>query len=142
MVDPMDTQSQSRLLVKILIGVAWLDGEIQPQEREYLSKIVQSHQLDGDTDVESFLAGTTKISAAECEQLIQAYLGDRSIHDDDRLIEAISGLIYSDGDVAMAEAKLLVNIQSVSVPTPPNQPPLIDNIRQLYQNWLQKLINN
>jgi uncharacterized tellurite resistance protein B-like protein len=135
MVDPMDTQS--RLLFKILIGVAWLDGEIQPQEREYLGKIVQTHQLDGDSDVDSLLAGNLKISAAECEQLIQAYLGDRSIHDDDRLIEAISGLIYSDGDVAMAEAKLLVNIQSV--PTPPTKQALIDNIRQLYHNWLRKI---
>jgi uncharacterized tellurite resistance protein B-like protein len=137
MVDPMDTQS--RLLIKILIGVAWLDGKIQPQESEYLAKIVQTHQLDGDTEIESCLAGTIEISAAECEQLIQAYLGDRSIHDDDRLIEAISGLIYSDGDVAMAEAKLLVNIQSSPTPAPSTPPPLIDNIRQLYHNWLQKI---
>ena len=139
MVDPMDTQSQSRLLIKILISVAWLDGEIQPQEREYLAKIAQTHQLDGDADVGSWLAGNPKISVAECEQLIQAYLGNRSIHDDDRLIEAISGLIYSDGDIAMAEAKLLVNIQSAPAPTSSNQLPLINNIRQLYQNWLQKI---
>jgi uncharacterized tellurite resistance protein B-like protein len=139
MVDPMDTQSQSRLLIKILISVAWLDGEIQPQEREYLAKIIQTHQLDGAADIDSLLAGKLKISVAECEQSIQAYLGDRPIHDDDRLIEAISGLIYSDGDVAMAEAKLLVNIQSVPSSTPSTKPALIDNIRQLYHNWLQKI---
>jgi uncharacterized tellurite resistance protein B-like protein len=133
MVNHMDTQSQSRLLLKILIGVAWLDGEIQPEEREYLSKVAHAHQLDHDTDVEPLLTGTMTVTATECEQWIQAYLGDRSIHDDDRLIEAISGLIYSDGDVAIAEAKLLVNIQSGSASVQPNQQPLITKIRQLYR---------
>jgi hypothetical protein len=129
MVNHMDTKAQSRLLMKILIGVAWLDGAIQPEERQYLAKVAQTHQLDHDTEVEPLLTGTIAVNAAECEQWIQEYLGDRSIHDDDGLIEAISGLIYSDGDVAVAEAKLLVNIQS----TPSAAPPLVSKIQQLYK---------
>jgi hypothetical protein len=121
MVNHMDTQSQSRLLMKILIGVAWLDGEIQSEERQYLLKVAQAHQLDHDTEVEHW---------------VQEYLGDRSIHDDDRLIEAISGLIYSDGDVAMSEAKLLVNIQSKPAPTQPSQKTLMSKIQQLYKKAL------
>ncbi len=132
MVDHMDTKAQSRLLMKILIGVAWLDGAIQPQERQYLAKVAQIHQLDHDTEVEPLLTGTITVTATECEQWIQEYLGDRSIHDDDGLIEAISGLIYSDGDVAVAEAKLLVNIQSV----PAVAPPLVSKIQQLYKKAL------
>ena len=135
----MDTQSQARLLIKILIGVAWLDGEIQPEEREYLSKVAQTHHLDHDTDVEPLLTGTMKVTTTECEQWIQEYLGDRAIHDENGLIEAISGLIYSDGDVAISEAKLLMNIQSKPSPTPPNQKLLITKIRQLYQDWLRKI---
>jgi hypothetical protein len=135
----MDTQSQSQLLMKILIGVAWLDGEIQPEERQYLSKVAQAHHLDHDTEVEPLLTGTITVTPTECEQWIQNYLGDRSIHDDDRLIEAISGLIYSDGDVAVAEAKLLTNIQSQTSPTPLKQKPLVTKIRQLYQGWLKKI---
>jgi uncharacterized tellurite resistance protein B-like protein len=136
MVNHMDTQSQSQLLMKILIGVAWLDGEIHPEERQYLSKVAHAHDLDHDTEVEPLLTGTMKVTTTECEQWIQAYLGDRSIHDDDRLIEAISGLIYSDGDVAISEAKLLVNIQSKSSPSPPTQPPLVTKIQQLYRKAL------
>ena len=139
MVERMDTQPQARLLLKILIGVAWLDGVIQPEERQYLSKVAQAHHLDRDVEVEQLLASTSAVTATECQHWIQAYLGDRSIHDDDRLIEAISGLIYSDGDVAIAEAKLLVNIQSESSSTPPNQQPLVTKIRQLYQNWIHKI---
>jgi hypothetical protein len=132
MVNDMDTKAQSRLLLKILIGVAWLDGAIQPEERQYLAKVAQTHQLEHDTEVEPLLTGTMTVTAAECEQWIQSYLGDRSIHDDDGLIEAISGLIYSDGDVAVAEAKLLVNIQSV----PATAPPLVSKIQQLYKKAL------
>ena len=132
MVNHMNTRATSRLLMKILIGVAWLDGAIQPEEHQYLAKVAQTHQLDLDPEIESLLAGRISLAAADCEQWIQEYLGDRSIHDDDGLIEAISGLIYSDGDVAVDEAKLLVNIQSV----PPSAPPLVSKIQQLYRKAL------
>jgi hypothetical protein len=135
MVNHMDIQSQPRLLMKILIGVAWLDGEIQPAERQYLAKVAQTHQLDQDPEVESLLTGAP-ITLPDCEKWIQEYLGDRPIHDDDQLIEAISGLIYSDGDVAMAEAKLLVNIQSKPTLTPPSPKSVIGKIQQLYKKAL------
>jgi uncharacterized tellurite resistance protein B-like protein len=138
MVKHMNIESQARLLMKILIGVAWLDGEIQPEERQYLSKVAQTHHLVGDPEIDTLLSDTQKVTATECEQWIQDYLGDRSIHDDDGLIEAISGLIYSDGDVATAEAKLLVNIQS-QPSSPPTSQPLTTKIRQLYHNWLKKI---
>jgi hypothetical protein len=136
MVNHMDLKSQPRLLMKILIGVAWLDGVVQPAERQYLAKVAQHHQLDLDSEIESLLAGRISLAAADCEHWIQEYLGDRSIHDDDGLIEAISGLIYSDGDVAVDEAKLLVNIQSAPSLTQPNQQPLVIKIQQLYKNAL------
>jgi uncharacterized tellurite resistance protein B-like protein len=139
MVEPMDPQSQPKLLIRILIGVAWLDGEIQPAERQYLVKVAQTYHLEQDADVAPLLNGSIKISTAQCEQLIQEYLGNRSIHDDDQLIEAISGLIYSDGDVAITEAKLLVDIQSTPSLTPQTQSPLISKIQHLYQNWLSKM---
>lgn len=141
----MNAESQHRLLMKILIGVAWLDGELQPAEREHLAKVAQNTPLpdDRDPEIESLLAGTTPVTLPDCERWIQAYLGDRSIYDDDLLIEAISSLIYSDGDVAIAEAKLLTNIQSTPTPNPPNpQSSSISKIRHLYQNWLQKIVND
>jgi hypothetical protein len=141
MVERMNTESQQRLLLKILIGVAWLDGELQPAEREYLAKVIKTPPLaaDRDPEIESLLAGTTPVTLPDCERWIQEYLGDRSIYDDDRLIEAISSLIYSDGDVAISEAKLLTNIQSTPTLDPTNPQSLVTKIRHLYQNWLQKI---
>ena len=135
----MDSQSQAQLLVKILIGVAWLDGKIEPEERDYLTKVAKAHHLDEDIEIHPLLDGTMKVTSTECQQWIQTYLGDRSIHDDDRLIEAISGLIYSDGDVATAEATLLIDIQSTPAPVEPKEQPLVTKLRQLYQSWVKKV---
>jgi hypothetical protein len=141
MVDRINPESQQRLLLKILIGVAWLDGEIQLAERQYLTKVAHNPQLseNRDPEIESLLAGTTTVTLPDCERWIQEYLGDKSIYDDDLLIEAISSLIYSDGDVAIAEAKLLTNIQSTPTIDRENPQSLVTKIRHLYQNWLQKI---
>ncbi len=136
----MDTQSQDRLLVKILIGVAWLDGHIQPEEHRFLAKVLQAHQLDGDAELQSMLDSKVAVTATDCEGWIQSFLGDRSIYDDDRLIEAISAMIYMDGDVATAEAKLLVDIQSEPTVVESKQPDTsVSKLRQLYRNWVKKL---
>ena len=135
----MDSQSQAKLLIKILIGVAWLDGKIAPEERQYLTKVAKAHHLDEDIEIHPLLDGTITVTLAECQQSIQTYLGDRSINDDEHLIEAISGLIYSDGDVAIAEAQLLIDIQSSPSSTPPIEQPILAKIRRLYQNWVSKI---
>jgi hypothetical protein len=136
----MHTPSQNRLLIKILIGVAWLDGKIQPEERRFLARVIQAHQLDGDTDLESMLDGKIATTQAECESWIQEYLGDRSIYDDDRLIEAISAIVYMDGDIANIEAKLLVDLQSPPTTVAPTEKSTsIAKLRQLYRNWVNKI---
>ena len=135
----MDTQSQNRLLAKILIAVAWLDGQIQAEESQFLVRMLQAHHLDGDAELQSMLDGKIAVTATDCQSWIQSYLGDRSIYDDDRLIDAISGLIYSDGDVATAEARLLSDIQSNPTPSQPREKVLETKLRQLYQGWVKKL---
>ena len=135
----MDSQSQAKLLIKILIGVAWLDGKITPEERQYLIKVAKTHHLDEDIEIHPLLAGTMLVTPSDCQQSIETYLGDRSINDDDHLLEAISGLIYSDGDVALSEAKLLIDIQSTPSATLPSEQPIVTKIRKLYQNWVDKI---
>ncbi len=137
----MNPESQELLLVKILIGVAWLDGEIQPEERAYLSKVAQTHHL-ADPEIAALLS--TPISQKECQDSIETYLGsslflDSSNDTQDRLLEAISGMIYSDGDVAMAEAQILMSFQSAETPTNLESTPFISKLRQLYRNWVKKI---
>ena len=74
----MYTQPQARFLVKFLIGVAWLDGKIQPEERQYLVKIAQKYHLDEDIEIHPLLEGTMTVTQADCEQWIKIIFG-RSI---------------------------------------------------------------
>lgn len=136
----IDAESQERLLVKILIGVAWIDGEIQSEERAYLSKVASHHLTD--PAVAALLS--TPVSHKECAEWIETYLTDnfsvdKSDNTADRLLEAISGMIYSDGDVATAEAQILMNLQSEQPRTTPDTPVVVTKLRQLYQSWVKKL---
>jgi uncharacterized tellurite resistance protein B-like protein len=137
----MNPESQERLLVKILIGVAWLDGEIQPEERAYLSKVAQTHHLE-DPEIATILS--TPISQKECEDWIETYLAqslslDKSANSHERLLEAIGGMIYSDGDVAIAEAKILMDLQAPASSTNQDSSPFISKLRQLYHHWVKKI---
>jgi hypothetical protein len=137
---PMYTESQNRLLIKILIGVAWLDEQIQSEERRFLARVFQAHQLDGDAELQAMLDGKIAVTQTECESWIREYLGDRSIYDDDRLIEAISAIVYMDGDIANLEAKLLTDIQTAPITTPAlTEGNSIAKIRQIYRNWIEKI---
>jgi hypothetical protein len=71
---------------------------------------------------------------------VREYLGDRpSLEDCENLIEAISGLIYSDGEVAVEEARLLTELQDIAKPndsTQPIQTKLLKQIQKLYRRWV------
>ncbi len=130
-------------LVKILIGTAWIDGAIQPEEREYLSRIAQEKGVADEAEIQPLLHEFTSVKPSECYKWVKQYLGDRpSSEDCQQLLEAISGLIYSDGTVDTEEAKLLVELQALD----PNNDSgdhssntVLSAIRSLYQRWISKL---
>jgi hypothetical protein len=71
---------------------------------------------------------------------VREYLGDRpSLEQCQDLIESISGLIYSDGEVATEEAKLLTIIQDLARKPDHNQTiytSLLRKIQKLYRRWV------
>ena len=126
-------------LIKILIGAAWIDGKIQPEERTYLHHIVQENALEEDDDILPLLNELRVVEPEECYNWITDYLGENPQPEDyQELIEAISGLIYSDGEVATAEAQLLSRLQLLANDTqksPTNS--IINTIQKLYRRWTQ-----
>ncbi|MDJ0545291.1 MAG: TerB family tellurite resistance protein, partial [Microcystis sp. M53601_WE4] len=42
---------KNKQLLKILIGVAWIDGVIQPSERNYLRQVAVMEKLDDDPEI-------------------------------------------------------------------------------------------
>jgi uncharacterized tellurite resistance protein B-like protein len=140
----MVADTSIKQLVKILIGAAWIDGKIQPQEREYLQKVAKEAGIADAPEIQPLLYELRAVSAEECYGWVQEYLGDRPSSDDyQRLIEAISALIYSDGDVATEEAKLLTRLQLLD-PASTSQKSGHNNvlkaIQKLYRQWLDKQV--
>lgn len=137
----MVTHSNVKNLVKILIGAAWLDGRIQPEERQYLREIAQAKGLASDPEIKPWLYELVPVQPKECYEWVREYLGDRpSLEDCENLVEAISGLIYSDGDVAIEEARLLTELQDITKPNGSAQPAhtqLLKQIQKLYRRWVE-----
>lgn len=137
----MVTDSHVKNLVKILIGAAWIDGKIQPEERQYLREIAQAKGLATDPEIKPWLYELVPVRPQECYNWVKDYLGDRpSLEDCESLIEAISGLIYSDGEVAVEEARLLTKLQEITKLNESPQPAyqaLLKQIQKLYRRWVE-----
>jgi uncharacterized tellurite resistance protein B-like protein len=133
----MDEKIKTKQLMKILIGAAWIDGIIQPQEREYLSQMAKEKNLSEDSEIQALLSEIKPVTATECYQWLQEYLGENHTPADyQQLLERISALIYSDGDVDIQEAKLLNRLQNLDPVHEPKHSffdPLLKSIQKLYR---------
>jgi uncharacterized tellurite resistance protein B-like protein len=136
----MEAQSSVKQLVKILIGVAWIDGKVQPEEREHLQRVAKNKGVADDPDLQPWLYELRSVRQSECYTWVEEYLGDRPTSEDcQQLIEAISALIYSDGDVANEEAKLLTELQRLDPDQAESGPfpqPVVKEIQKLYRRWV------
>ena len=133
----MFKQEKTKHLIKILVGTAWIDGIIQPEEREYLKKKVQENQLEDDPEIKSLLSEIKPVNPEECYQWLEDYLGKNpTLKDYQDLLEAISAIVYSDGDIDLQEARLLSRLQNFD-PDSQDSKSFVDqifkNIRQLYR---------
>ncbi|NJK53454.1 MAG: TerB family tellurite resistance protein [Leptolyngbyaceae cyanobacterium SU_3_3] len=139
----MTSNSNVKTLIKILIGTAWIDGKIHPEERRYLHRIAQEKGLANDLEIQPILHELRAVKSEECYQWVKEYLGDRPTSDDcQTLIESISALIYSDGTVATEEAQLLARLQLVDAASETTES-LFDKvlavIRKIYQRGISEL---
>lgn len=137
----MVANSSVKQLVKILIGAAWIDGKVQPEERKYLQQVAKETGVANDPEIQPLLYEIRAVLPEECYSWVKEYLGDRpSIEDYQRLIEALSALIYSDGEVATEEAKLLTRLQLLDPATAAQKSGannVLNAIQKLYRRWIE-----
>ncbi len=137
------TKSNDRDLFKILVAVAWIDGEVQPEERKFLEKIAAEHNLGSTVELQDLLSSHQATSTAQCYELFREYLGSNpSSEDYQNLISAVSTLIYSDDDIATEEASLLTQMQNLDPNNSVNHSAfdkLIAKIQKIYQAGLSSL---
>jgi uncharacterized tellurite resistance protein B-like protein len=131
---------KNKQLLKILIGVAWIDGVIQPSERNYLRQVAVREKLDDDPEVKPLLSELKPVKTSECYQWLKEYLGDHpSPETYQDLLASISTLIYSDDDVDIQEAKLLTKVQSFD-PTQDTSRSMLDKLVAGIQKLYNKAI--
>lgn len=105
-------ESKTQKLLKILIGAAWIDGVIEPEERRYLHRVATELNLADDPEIKALLSEIKQVTAPECYQWIDEYTKDNPhVRDYQDLLERISGLIYSDGYVDVRETQLIERLQ-------------------------------
>ncbi len=136
----MAQSDRVKLLFKILIGAAWIDGQIQPEEREYLYRLAKAAGLADDAEIQLLLYEFRTVEPKECYEFIRQYLGDRPTAESyQRLIDEVVTLVGSDGKVAMEEARLLTKIKLLDPATASEQASistLFKAVQELYQRWL------
>ena len=105
---------KERDLLEILVAIAWIDGEIQPEEKKFLENIATEHNLQSATELQDLFEKQQDSSAERCYRLLEKYLGSNpNPADYENLLSAVSKLIYSDNDIATEEAALLTKIQNL-----------------------------
>ena len=131
----------TKQLLKILFGAAWIDGTIQPEEREYLHQMAQDNHLADDPEIKSLLSESKPIKPQECYQWLEDYLGENHSEEDyQALLAAISALVYSDSEIDPEEAKLLTRLQ---LRDPANGPhsifdKLLKGIQKVYRKAVEQ----
>lgn len=136
----MNKNTKTKQLIKILIGAAWIDGVIQTEEREYLRRIAITYQVENEPELKPFLSELKPVQAQECYRWLTDYLGENHQEEDyQELLEALSGLIYSDGDVEVQEARLLTKLQELDPIYEQSKSPLdklLEKIQKLYRKTM------
>ena len=134
--------AKTQKLLKILIGAAWIDGVIEPAERQYLQRVARELNLANDPEIKDLLSEIKSVTALECYQRLDEYTREnRNINDYNDLLEKISGLIYSDGYVDVRETQLIEKLQLCD-PTLQSCTTVLDRvlgkIQQLYKSAVMK----
>ena len=134
--------NKMKQILKILIGAAWIDGVVQPEERQYLRRIAKDYQLEEDSEIKPLLSELKAVTPEECYQWLKDYLGENPTQEDyQELLEKTSGLIYSDGDVDIREVKLIEKLQLLD---PANEPKstVFDKLLRKIQKFYQQAVEH
>jgi carotenoid cleavage dioxygenase len=98
-------------LLKLLVGIAWIDGELEPGEQEFLQRMANEKGLADDPEIQSLLLSDRPVPPEECYGWLQTYLntGDKDFQE---LYEAINSLMYSDGTLDSEEKEFLAELSA------------------------------
>ncbi len=123
----MDAAHQ-QLMLKILIGSAWVDRHLEPEEIAYLGNVLTRFHADHDPELQALLQ--TRVPLEQTERWLIAYLKDTPDSERLKLLAAIGNLLISDHVVSSIEHDLIDEFHELmaSIPAPPEEPSPISEV--------------
>ncbi len=100
-----EPQQQHRLILQILMGSAWADQQLEPQEVSYLHKLLQRYHLSQDTELQALLE--KPVSSKQTEKWIIAYLKHADEEERMSLLAKMGNVLIADDNVSDSEHDLL-----------------------------------
>ncbi|QCS49154.1 MULTISPECIES: tellurite resistance TerB family protein [Cyanophyceae] len=139
----MQTADKNKQLFKILFSAAWIDGEIQVEERQYLHQIADQKNLSQDPDIRALLCEAVPVKPEDCYRLVEEYIDDHTNEAEyQELLDAVSHMVYSDSQIETEEAKLLNRLQSLAPESQHANSPfqrVIKSIQKLYKGAITEM---
>jgi carotenoid cleavage dioxygenase len=97
-------------LLKVLWGIAWLDGILEPGEQLYLKQVANEKGLADDGEIKTLLAGKP-VKSDEAYTFLAEYLGTNPSDEDyDELCRSLETLIALDSVIEDVETEFLASI--------------------------------
>ncbi|MEO0377908.1 MAG: TerB family tellurite resistance protein [Cyanobacteria bacterium P01_A01_bin.17] len=109
-------QQQHRLILQILVGSAWADQHLEPQEVSYLQTLLQRYHLSHDSELQSLLEA--QVSPEQTERWIIAYLKNADEEERMILLAKIGKILIADDKVSDSEHDLLDRYYELMARTP------------------------
>ncbi len=130
----MDASERNLLLLKVVIGSAWVDGQLEPEELDYLKQILERHHLADNYELQAMLKQPIPLDATE--NWIINYLARATEQQRDQMLMMVIGVITADGVIDSSEHSFLLEYQGLMsrIPARPDTAPdLAKALRQMVQ---------
>ncbi len=100
------SRKDDKQLLKVLIGIAWIDGILEPGEEKYLNQMATKTKLTNDPEIKALLK--QPVTPEQCYEWLQDYLGKNPSDEKyQELYENMTVLMASDAEIDAEETELL-----------------------------------
>ncbi|MCU0566975.1 MAG: TerB family tellurite resistance protein [Oculatellaceae cyanobacterium Prado106] len=123
-------KTRQKLLLQIVIGSAWVDGQLDDRETQYLTNLLQHHGQASDRDLQEIIGQPVPIQ--QTERWMAEYLLGTNETERQRALSAIAKLIIVDDQVTDQEHQLLDDYYDLmaTIPALPDLSPVVKSVGQ------------
>ena len=117
----MDQSQKQKLITQILIGSAWIDRNLKPEEKIYLQTVLERYDLGQDNELLALLNEPTPVKTTE--QWLVEYFKHSSKDERMQLLADIGNVLIADNIVSDIEHDLLDDYHELMAKMPAREFP-------------------